>query len=583
MKAFMRKAAMDPDFGEIMTRFMAEQSNLDKEFSQNYKLSYLKKREFLMPFRSISFLGFLFLMVSITQFAEASSSHSQLGKIEFPTSGSGEAQRHFLHGVAALHSFWYKEALEAFRQSTEADSNFVMGYWGEAMAHNHPLWEEQDEQLAREALSKITGISGLTSREQAYLDAVKLLYGEGDKPSRDEAYSHAMGKIHRDYPGDLEAACFYALALLGVAQNPLHKFSLKVKAGAIGMEVFSKNPDHPCAAHYTIHAFDHPDLAVLALPAARRYAQIAPASHHAQHMPAHIFVQLGMWPEAAASNEAGWQNSVDWVERERLDKGRRDYHSLQWLHYVYLQQGRYEKADEIFQLKIKHMTEADDGSTNKDRVGRYFERMVGATVFENESWESAATLKEPPGWNPNSYSKAVLTFVRGFAAAMQGSKDAVRHLADLRAIRNRGFKEDYFKRPERLEIWDLEIQAAMKVSDKEYEEATTLMKKATAIEEKMPVPSGPPKIIKPTYELSGEILLRAGRPKEAMLQFAFSLSRHPNRMRSLLGAARSAVRSGDRKEAARRYSRFLEIWKQADLNLPELKEARSYLEQKSMR
>jgi len=533
-----------------------------------------------MSLRRFSPIGFFALFVFAAGLADASSIPSKLGKIEFPTSGSQEAQRHFLRGVAALHSFWYEEALEAFRQSTKVDPKFVMGYWGEAMAHNHPLWEQQDAQAAREALARVKDITKVTARERAYLNAVKLLYGEGDKRSRDKAYSKAMEKIFRGYPEDLEAACFYALSLLGISRNSDHKFRLQVQAGEIGMEVFRQNPDHPCAAHYTIHAFDHPDLAMRALPAARRYAQIAPASHHAQHMPAHIFVQLGMWPEAAAANEAGWQSSVDWVEREGLSRGQRDYHSLQWLHYVYLQQGLYKKADEVFRLKLKDMMGV--GSATKGRVGKYYERMAGASVVERERWELAATLKEPPGWEPKPYAQAVFAFVRGFAAAMLGRADADRHLADLNAIRRQGFTSNYFKRPERLEIWDLEIRAAIRVSNKDYEEAIALMKKAAAIEEKLPAPSGPPRLIKPTYELLGEVLLRAGKSKEAAQQFAASLLRHPNRARSLLGAARASADNGDREAAVERYGKLLDVWKQADPTLPELREARRYLKKESM-
>jgi len=540
-----------------------------------------------MSLRRFSRIGFIALFVFAAVFADASSLPSKLGKIEFPTSGSKEVQRHFLRGVAALHSFWYEEALAAFRQSTKVDPKFVMGYWGEAMAHNRTLHEEQDAQAAKEALAKVKNITKVTARERAYLDAVKLLYRKGDKRSRDEAYSHAMEKVHRDYPEDLEAACFYALSLLGVARNSDNKFRLQVQAGAIGLDVFRQNPDHPCAAHYTIHAFDHPDLAILALPAARRYAQIAPASHHAQHMPAHIFVQLGMWPEAAAANEAGWRNSVAWVERERLPTGQRDYHSLQWLHYVYLQQGRYQKADEVFRLKLNDMIEAGSdsqtlGSGTHRRVGKYYERMAGASVIERERWRLAATLQEPPGWEPKRYAQAVLTFVRGFAAARLGLPEANQHLANLKAIRSQGFAKNYFKRPERLDIWDLEIQAAIRVSNQDYEEAIALMKKATAIEQKLPAPSGPPRLIKPTYELFGEILLRAGQSQEAAQQFATSLLRHPNRARSLLGAARAAADNGDREEAFEWYSKLLAVWTQADPTLPELREARRYLNKESM-
>jgi hypothetical protein len=542
-----------------------------------------------MSLPKISILGFVvFLALAPVLTCAETSPETKLGKIDFPTSGSGAAQQYFLRGVAALHSFWYEEALTAFRQSTKTDPDFVMGYWGEAVAHNHPLWEQQDIQAGRETLAKIKGMTKITVRERDYVGAVQLLYGEGDKRSRDESYSRAMEKITLDYPEDLEAKCFYSLSLLGLSRDSENKFRRRVKAGAIAMDVFRKNPDHPCAAHLTIHAFDHPDLAPLALPAARRYAKIAPASHHAQHMPAHIFLQLGMWPEAATSNEAGWKSSVDWARRESLSRGHRGYHSLQWLHYVYLQEGRIKKANEIVRLKLKDMEDEDleskaKGAAVNKRVGKYYERMAGAVVFENEDWQSAEYLKEPLGWKPKPYSKATLLFVRGFSAAMLGKPEAESHLASLNAIRAQGFGKNHFKRPEQLEIWSLEIQAAIRASNKEYEEAIALMEKATTLEEKLPAPSGPPRIIKPTFELFGEILLRAGKPREAIKQFAISLLRHPNRARSLLGAARAAADSGDRQGAIAGYTKFLAVWSEADPDLPELKEAREYLKKEASR
>ena len=535
-----------------------------------------------MGFRRIAGCGFIVLFLLAGAAAHASSSTSRLGKIEFATSGSEEAQKHFLHGVAALHSFWYKEALEAFRQSTKIEPGFAMGYWGEAMAHNHPLWGEQDAQAAIEALAKIPHSAKATVREKAYMDAVRLLFGNGLKQSRDEAYMQAMEKIHRDYPDDLEAACFYSLSVLGASKKSDHRFRLRVLAGATAMDVFSQNPLHPCAAHYTIHAFDHPDLAILALPSARRYAQIAPASHHAQHMPAHIFLQLGLWQEAASANEAGWKSSVEWVKREQLPMGRRDYHSLQWLHYVYLQQGRWDKADEIFRLKLMHMQDVGrgpDGQPSKTnrRVWKYYERMAAASVIESERWELAETLIDSPGDKPKNYARASLAFARGFSAARRGLAGAERYVVELNDIRDQGIAASKYNRAERLDIWVLEIQAAARLSEKDYDEAIILAKKALAIQEELPAPSGPPRIIKPVHELYGEILLEAGRPEEALRQFAASLLLYPNRARSLLGAARSAALSGGKKDAADWYAKLLAVWTQADQGLPELREARDYL------
>ncbi|MCW5785697.1 MAG: hypothetical protein KIT39_20500, partial [Nitrospirales bacterium] len=194
--------------------------------------------------------------------SEGSAALGQLGSIEFPASGSREAHPHFLRGVAALHSFWYEEAIEAFRRATMIDPNFVMGYWGEAMANNHPVWQEENVEAARAALGKVFDTASATVREGQYLQAVKTLFGEGDKLSRDQAYAARMESLASEYPEDLEATCFYALSLLGLAihydEEPYLQEKYRVQAGALALGVYGVNPNHPCAAHYTIHAFDDP-------------------------------------------------------------------------------------------------------------------------------------------------------------------------------------------------------------------------------------------------------------------------------------------------------------------------------------
>src|SRR5215471_15603738 len=318
-------------------------------------------------------MRFALLLIILCFAFSANAQQTTLGKVDFPTSGSEKAQAHFLRGVAALHSFWFEEALDEFHESTRIEPDFMMGYWGEAMAYNHPLWAEQDTEAGRKTVAKIKDNGKATPKERAYLNAVKILYGEGDKLTRDIAYSAAMEKAYKDYPDDQEVACFYALSLLGTVRPGDKGYRRQALAGAIAMEVFKKNPDHPGAAHFIIHAFDDPDHAILALPAARRYAEIAPDAHHARHMPSHIFLQLGMWPEAAASNESAWAVSKAWVQRKGLPLGAQDYHSLHWLLYVYLQQGRYSKADDLLAIKQKDMAAAGGDAA----VGRNYEDMVG--------------------------------------------------------------------------------------------------------------------------------------------------------------------------------------------------------------
>lgn len=544
---------------------------------------------------SIAAISFVILALTLNVTAR----QSQLGKVVFPTSGSAKAQAHFMRGLAALHSFWFEEALDEFREATRVDPEFVMGYWGEAMAYNHPLWAEQDTEAARKTLAKIKDTAKITARERAYVDAIRVLYGEGDKLARDTAYSAAMEKVYRDYPDDLEAACFYSLSLLATVRPGDKGFRRQALAGAIALDIYRKNPDHPGAAHFIIHSFDDPEHAILALPAARRYAEIAPEAHHARHMPAHIFLQLGMWPEAAASNESAWAVSDAWVKRKGLPLSSRDYHSLHWLAYVYLQQGRFAKAEQLLPMN------------RKDGVTRNSPDLIAAFVVETERWDLAAKYfspeaesaggempghashnapspTTPPASSPAPYARAprsqsLPSFIRGLAAAKLGSPEAARFIAELQAARKQITEKGDAYPLKSAEIKELEVSAAVAASKQHYGEAIDLMKRATALEEEMSPPSGPPSLIKPSHELFGEILLSANRPKEAAEQFAVALRRQPNRARSLLGAARAAAKSGDTRAAYVAYSKLVQQWNQADPNLPELREAQDYLKQAAVR
>lgn len=555
---------------------------------------------FQTQIRKSSFASVLLIVSALSIGANAQ--QTELGKVDFPTSGSARAQAHFVRGVAALHSFWFEEALEAFRESTKLEPDFMMGYWGEAMAHNHPLWSEQDTEAGRAAVARIKDTQKLTVRELAYLEAVKLLYGEGDKLARDKAYCGAMEKISRDYPDDMEAACFYALSLLGTARPGEKGFRRQAQAGAIAFDVYSKNPNHPGAAHYIIHSFDDPEHAVLALPAAYRYAEIAPEAHHARHMPSHIFLQLGMWPEAARSNESSWTTSDAWVKRENLSISFRDYHSLHWLLYVYLQQGRYSKAEELLAVMRKSMTESTN--ENKLRPNYYannWANMAAAFIVETERWDQveklfpassaagsggdmaahgaprdsgSATVRQSPA------SQILPVFIRGMAAAIKGAGDTEAILAVLRAQAGPASSGgSYGGQAKMIQIRQHEIAALAACAKGNYEDAIATMNKATALEDELGPPSGPPGLIKPSHELLGEILLKASRAKEASAEFSLALSRQPNRARSLLGAARAAAKNGDVKAASEFYSKFARQWQQADAGLPEIREAQDFLKQ----
>ena len=317
----------------------------------------------------------------------SSSLTANLGSIDFPNSGATEAQTAFLTGMKAFLSFEFEDAGEAFREAQAIDPDFALAHWGEALSYNHPLWAEQDREAAHAALARYAPTpqarAGKTpsARERGLMEAVDVLYGSGDKLSRDIAYSEAMQHLHEVFPEDDELSTLYALSLLGTVRRGDRGVGRQIRAGAIALEVFARNPQHPGAAHFIIHAFDDPEHAILALPAAKAYAEIAPAAPHALHMPSHIFVQLGMWEGVVASNDASYKAALDHVARKGLARGRSEYHALQWYHYGQLQLGNEEMArwalDEAFRTLETFAT---------TRVRRGTMRMLARHTLETERW-----------------------------------------------------------------------------------------------------------------------------------------------------------------------------------------------------
>ena len=262
-----------------------------------------------------------------------------------------------------------------------------MAYWGEAMCYDQPLWYHEELAKARAVLDRLAPTAAArrarapTLREQRYLDAVEILFGNvpsGDKPSRNRAYADAMGRLAHDFPDDDEAAAFHALALLATIPQGERNPAISLRAGAIASAILKRNPQHPGAAHYALHAYDDGEHATMGLEAARAYVQIAPASSHARHMPSHVFVPLGLWDEAVGSDESAFAASVDYVKRNGLSSSQLDFHSLSWLQYEYLQQGRFAKARELLEPVRTAVAEAPSKEQHahvESEIGRGFGAM----------------------------------------------------------------------------------------------------------------------------------------------------------------------------------------------------------------
>ena len=463
---------------------------------------------------------------------------ANLGSIDFPNSGAAEAQAAFLTGMKALHSFEFEHAGEAFREAQAIDPDFALAYWGEALSYNHPLWFEQDRLAAHTALAGFASTPedrvarAPPGRERGLMEAVDVLYGSGDKLSRDIAYSEAMRHLHETYPEDDEIATLYALSLLGTVRRGDGGFGRQVRAGAIAMDVFARNPRHPGAAHFIIHAFDDPEHAILALPAAKVYAEIAPAAPHALHMPSHIFVQLGMWEGVVASNEASYRAALDHVERRGLPRGRSEFHALQWYHYGQLQLGNEERAqwalDEAFRT-----LETFPGK----RVRRGTMRMLARHTLETERWS---------GFDPGILADAdrrhaALQLAAGLSAVHTGELGAAETaLANIKDARQRlSGKASTAYRARIVAVEEKVLESALALARGDENAAEAFLVEAAALEAELNAPSGPPSPMKPAHEMYGEFLSAQGRMEEAAVQFSKALERTPNRTRSVRGLERA--------------------------------------------
>ncbi len=450
-------------------------------------------------------------------------SAQNLGVIDFPTSGSGEARKHFVEGVLYLHNFEFEDAEEQFRKARELDPDFAMAYWGEAMTHNHPLWRQVDVEKARNVLNELAPTpeerlaKAPTEREKDYLRAVEALYGPGDKAERDRAYHEAMRRMYEKYPEDLEAAAFYSLSWLGLG-NGTRDFREYMRGGAIAEEVFAKNPKHPGAAHYMIHSYDDPIHAPLGLRPARVYAQIAPAASHAQHMVSHIFVAMGMWEESAAANEKSFEVADERVRRKGLGVDDRNFHALLWLHYGYLQQGRLEKAREVLEVM-----KADTAESGSRRTRYHLARMKAAHVVETRGQEPVEVSVDHEDLDDISvatdlYAEVVMALGRG-------------ELKKAESFHGKMGDSD----EDAARVLEREAAALIQLKNGDSEKAVELLRQATSIEEAMPLGYGPPVPVKPSHELLGELLLQLGRHDEARRAFEEALKRAPGRALSVAG------------------------------------------------
>jgi tetratricopeptide (TPR) repeat protein len=509
-----------------------------------------------------------------------------LGTVHFETSCSAAVTAAFTRAVALLHSFGYEEARRGFEDVAARDQQCAMAQWGIAMTWWHPLWApptRAELTSGQQAATKAKAIGGRTPRERGYVEAIGLFFEGADDTShqvRAVAYRERMNRIVTEFKDDAEASIFYALSLLATASPGDASFANQKQAAEILNRISTDQPDHPGVIHYLIHAFDYPQLASEALPAARAYAKIAPASPHALHMPTHIFTRLGLWQESITANLASARTARELVARTHPGAASFDaLHALDYLVYAYMQIDDQDKA----RAAAEEAAAARQFDEPNFAAGYAIAAIPARRALERHDWKAAAALATPAvdlPWQQFPYALAITHFTQALGASRIGQPTRARAaLESLRSIQRQLTTTPVpgpYDWAGQVESMRLAANAWISRGEGRNDEALTQAGAAADLEEKVgkhPVTPGP---VLPARELLGDLLLDLDRPGEALKAFESSLRESPNRYNSLSGAARAAVRSGQRGKAAEYYRTLLKLVDK-ESKRPEVLDARAFL------
>jgi tetratricopeptide (TPR) repeat protein len=504
-----------------------------------------------------------------------------LGKVDFLVSCTQEAQAGFNRGLALLHHMMYEQAEAEFVSVSATDSDCAMAYWGVAMTIFHPLWpgvpSAEDLKKGSVAVEKAKTMNPKTEREKAYIDAVEAFYKnpELDYKTRLIAYEEGMKKVYNSYPDDIDAAALYALSHLATASKTDKTLAHQKKAGQILQAIYKKEPTHPGAIHYTIHAYDVPPLANDAVEQARSYDQIAPEVPHALHMPSHIFVRLGYWPETVSWN----LRSADAALRQPVNGSISIHylHAMDYVMYSYMQEAKDKDAEKLIAKVL-----ANENYQNNFISAYALAAIPARYPLEQGDWTEASTLEVRASgalpWEQYPAAEAITYFARGIGAARKGDPASARKAVEaLEGLKKSTLnaKDDYWAT--QVEIQRLVVESWAVYAEGKKDEALKLMQSSADLEDatdKHPVTPGS---VLPARELLGDMYLELGKPQEALATYEATLKQSPNRFRSIYGAAKAARLSGDNKKAASYYAKLLEIASEADSDRPQTKEARAFI------
>jgi len=505
----------------------------------------------------------------------------KLGRVHFKTSCTPEAQKQFERALAMLHSFFFPETVKAFMAIPATDPGCAIAYWGIAISQRpNPLVGPFDSATLKrglEAIEKGEAIGPKTQRERDWLAALKEFYQDYDKVDQDTRtrnYEKAMERLSGKYPDDVEAKIFHALALNETfdhkSMEPL------LKAVKILEPIDRKYPDHPGVTHYLIHSYDFPAIAKRGVPAANKYAKIAPSAPHAQHMPSHIYSMVGMWEESVISNWRSVAVANEYVTKAKLDGTLGGVpHAYDFMAYAYLQLGQDLKARGLIQdaLSIKKVIGVPlAGATARAAVpARY--------MLERQDWAGAAQLQ--PLGTGYPMAEAITHFARAMGAARSGDTAAaqadIEKLKEQRAALEKA-GQGYWAGQVEIQILGAQAWTAQGQGNKA--DALKFMREAADLEDASEKHVAMENRLYPMRELLADLLMAHGEAAAALTQYETSLKNAPMRLRGFYGVAKAAEVSGDAKKAREYFEKLARLTRNADGDRPELREARQRLASK---
>ncbi|MFB0937883.1 MAG: hypothetical protein QMB29_02980 [Urechidicola sp.] len=511
----------------------------------------------------------------------------EFGEVSFSLDCNYENREAFELALSLLHSFEYEEAEKAFVKVIDLDPSCSMAYWGVAMSMFHSLWAPPSiPQLEKGAkLLEIAKTLPKNERAEQYLNAISVFYSDWDilgNNERELLYAEKMKEIYLNYPDDTEAAIFYALAIRSSADPNDKQYIKQRESGKILEGLFKEQPNHPGIAHYIIHTYDYPELAELGLVTARRYAQIAPSSAHAQHMPSHIFTRLGLWKESIDTNINSASSAVCYSENKGRDgHWSQEIHALDYLVYAYLQLGDTKNVQEQneYMKSVKQVFPA-----NHFAVAYTANAIPARIAIENRQWKKAAKLEEPTlefEWENFPWEKSILHFAKALGSARSGDVNAAEIELEIikpfyqQLLDINNAQSTYKAGQVAIEIKT--IEAWIELGKGNNEQALTLMKAAVELESETSKHPVTPGEVLPADELLGDMLLELNRPEDALVAYEINLKGHPNRFNGLYGAAIAAKLSGNEEKARLYFNQLLEMTKNSNSDRPELIEARKHV------